>query len=152
MAVFISLVPGHIHSAAGIELMLWTDIGGHGAPGLEADWPAGNRRTSHDFFIPGQWVITQRGDTCRPGAFVWCKTPRQGVARITGLYTLAHISGAETCAPKAIVVVDLFDITDRHEVYDCPRLVKRGQYILSPHVSLVPHDRQSQSKDAYRIL
>lgn len=69
---------------------------------------------------------------------MWCNTPRPGVVRIAALYTLAHISGADTRAPQSVVVVDIFNLADRHEVYDCPRLVRCGRSIVSPNVSS-PH-------------
>lgn len=114
---------------------MWKDLSGYDAPGLESDWPASHRRPLHDYFLPGQWVITQRGDTCHPGAFVWCTAPRQGVARVVAVYALAvQISGAQSRAPSTLVIVDLFDLKDRHPVYDCPRLAKCGQYIIAPDV------------------
>ncbi|KAI0668320.1 hypothetical protein C8Q78DRAFT_980185, partial [Trametes maxima] len=136
---------GYVRSDPAASPRGWRAIEGCDSPGLEDVWPLHARRPDNDFFTRGKWVITERGDTCRPGAFVWCTEPQQGVARVVGVYSRARLSGSDTQAPEVLVLVELFAMTERHDIFDCPCLQKRGFNMLcrSQHLKFlvnVQHD------------
>ncbi|KAI0643316.1 hypothetical protein C8Q79DRAFT_915567 [Trametes meyenii] len=116
----------------------WGSLNAHTYPGLVAVWPPEVRRLTSDFFESGQWIISQRGDTCRPGSFVWCQEPFPGVARISAIYVRATLSGTASHAPNTLVVVDLFEFGERHATYDCPILTRSSKMLVLPeHIRFV---------------
>ena len=105
-------------------------------PGLEDAWRYEDRRTEQDLFREAKSVVAQRGDTCKPGMFVWCtSTPNQGVVRIVAIYARDALSTSDSRAPAAIIQVELFEFGERHPVVDCPCLTRSGSYLVQPSVS-----------------